>query len=305
VLLGNGDGTFRTRTVAALGGDGATVATADFNGDGVLDLAAGTIADGNVRILIGRGDGTFNSTVSLTTDDIYITSLAIGDINGDGDTDMIAGGYSPFPTVTIFLGNGNGTFTAGVSFEVGGTFGLGLADLNGDGNLDLFSGGAGSIALGRGDGTFGTVTTVSGGSEVGRAADFNRDGVLDLLMMDGSGEMIVHFASTRNGVSPLLSFKLTSRADALQALSQFGQALNRLSTQRGIIGAFQSRITVAGNVLQTSTENFAAAAGRIKDSDLAEESSRIVRTQILQQAASAVLAQANQQPALAITLLTA
>jgi flagellin len=73
--------------------------------------------------------------------------------------------------------------------------------------------------------------------------------------------------------------------------------------QRGEIGAFQSRTDVAINVLQVSSENFKAAESRIRDADIADESSRLVRLNILQQAASSVLAQANQQPALAFQLL--
>ena len=89
----------------------------------------------------------------------------------------------------------------------------------------------------------------------------------------------------------------------MSALPILDRKLQQLATQRGVIGAFQARLTVAGNVLEAAVENYAGASGRIKDADVAGESARLVRTQILQQAASAVLAQANQQPALALTLL--
>lgn len=135
----------------------------------------------------------------------------------------------------------------------------------------------------------------------------NLDGVLDLVTagFDGmNGSVSVRLAATTSGISPLLPFRLTSRADALQALSEFDHALDRLTVQRGVIGAFQSRITVAGHVLRASADNSQTAAARIKDADIAQESASLVRTQILQQAASAVLAQANQAPALAIRLLS-
>jgi flagellin len=92
-------------------------------------------------------------------------------------------------------------------------------------------------------------------------------------------------------------------ADARQTLSQFRQKGDQLTLQRGELGAFQSRVGVAVNVLQVSAENFKSAESRIRDADVAEESSRSIRLSILQQAGSSVLAQANQQPALAITLL--
>jgi flagellin len=79
-------------------------------------------------------------------------------------------------------------------------------------------------------------------------------------------------------------------ADARQALPVFQRKQEQLAAQRGQIGAFQSRIGVAVNVLQVTSENFKAAESRIRDADIAAESSQLVRLNILQQAASAVLA---------------
>ena len=92
-------------------------------------------------------------------------------------------------------------------------------------------------------------------------------------------------------------------SDARWAMSLMDQKLSQLSTQRGTIGAFQSRLTTAINVLQSRTENYAGAEARIKDADVAAESASLTRLQILQQAATSVLAQANLQPQLALTLL--
>jgi flagellin len=71
-----------------------------------------------------------------------------------------------------------------------------------------------------------------------------------------------------------------------------------------VIGAFQSRLDVALSVLQSSRDNFITAGSRIRDADIAAESADLVRAQILQRAAAGVLAQSNQQPALALQLLT-
>jgi len=79
--------------------------------------------------------------------------------------------------------------------------------------------------------------------------------------------------------------------------------LTNLAKQRGVIGSFQSRVQVALNNLTSSKENFKAAESRIKDADIAMESANLTRIQIVQQAGAAVLAQANQAPALALTLL--
>lgn len=134
--------------------------------------------------------------------------------------------------------------------------------------------------------------------------DFNGDGVLDLVTADNGPDTAgVLLGRTKDGVAPLLPFSLKTLSGARQALPDFKRKREQLTTQRGEIGAFQSRIDVARNVLEVSSENFRAAESRIRDADIAEESSRLVRLNILQQAASSILAQANQQPALALQLL--
>ena len=108
---------------------------------------------------------------------------------------------------------------------------------------------------------------------------------------------------TRTGVAPLLEFSLKTQADSKYALELMKQKLSQLSVQRGVIGANQSRIQTATSNLSVSSENFIAAESRIVDVDVAEESASLMRADIIQQAAASVLAQANQQPALALRLL--
>ena len=101
----------------------------------------------------------------------------------------------------------------------------------------------------------------------------------------------------------MLQFSLKTKSDALQSMGMLDRALENLAKQRGTIGASQSRVNIAISNLQTARENFNAAESRIRDADIAAEAGNLVRTQILQQAASSVLAQANQGPALALKLL--
>lgn len=313
VRLGNGDGSFGATTNFQMDLTASNaIKLGDINGDGVLDLVScgtgGGVGTSTVRL--GTGAGTFGSAVSYTMDTVNANDVELADLNGDGRLDLITCGSSGSGTSHVRLGLGDGTFGSAVSYSMQGNA-LELGDMNGDGFLDLVTSGDGGaspsvvVGLGKGDGSFGSSTTyqIDLSTSISLTlGDVSGDGVLDVLS-GGGGSVAVMSANAVAGISPLLSFWLTSRADALQALSQFDRALNRLSTQRGIIGAFQSRITVAGNVLQASAENYATASGRIKDADVAQESANLVRTQILQQAASSVLAQANQQPALAITLL--
>ena len=87
------------------------------------------------------------------------------------------------------------------------------------------------------------------------------------------------------------------------ALDAVNRAIDSLATTRGTLGAAESRLRVAINNLSVARENFAAAESRIRDVDVASEAAELTRLGILQQAGAAVLAQANQQPALALNLL--
>jgi len=80
-------------------------------------------------------------------------------------------------------------------------------------------------------------------------------------------------------------------------------AIARVSEELGSIGAVQNRLSYAVNNLFSMKENYQTAYSRIVDADIATETANLVRQQVLQQAATAMLAQANQQPALALQLL--
>jgi flagellin-like hook-associated protein FlgL len=307
-MFGRGDGTFQSDITIA---DGVgSIELADLNGDGCLDLIGRDGgANTELKVLLGKGNGSFSSAMTYFMNDIFVTEFTVGDLNNDGYVDLISGGSNFVHgfNVSTRLGNGDGTFSALVSqSNLEESTGMEMIDINGDGNLDLLEGlttGGSAILFGLGDGTFGSQLTIAYEGRNVAVGDTNSDGVQDFVLA-GYGEILSYRTNTAFGINPLLPFSLVTRYGARQALTEFGKVSNRLSSQRGTIGAFQSRVGVAGNVLQASSENYAAAAGRIKDADIADESSRLVRTQILQQAASAALAQANQQPALALQLLS-
>lgn len=90
---------------------------------------------------------------------------------------------------------------------------------------------------------------------------------------------------------------------AKTALDAVKLAINSITTSRGSLGAAESRLNVAINNLEVSKENLLSAESRIRDVDVASEAAELSRVTILQQAATAVLSQANQQPSLALSLL--
>ena len=109
--------------------------------------------------------------------------------------------------------------------------------------------------------------------------------------------------------SSTLNFAITGSTDNLSqvssrsALDAIQLAISSITRARGTLGAAESRLNVAIENLQVARENFQAAESRIRDVDVAQESAELTRLNILQQAAAAVLGQANQQPQLALSLL--
>jgi flagellin len=101
----------------------------------------------------------------------------------------------------------------------------------------------------------------------------------------------------------IASQSLSTASSARAAMAVFDSAISALSQSRAKIGAVQSRMTIAVNNLSTAQENLSAANSRIRDVDVASETANMTRFQILTQAGVAVLGQANQLPALAMSLL--
>jgi hypothetical protein len=144
VLLGNGDGTFQAQQSYFVGIFPLEVAVADFNGDGkpdlVLDLPCGTdsncVSDGSVGVLLGNGDGTFQDVVNYAATGMDTARVGTGYFGKNNTPDIIALNYQTFD-LTVFKGNGDGTFAPGQDFGVGSNpVSVGTGDLNGDGHDD-------------------------------------------------------------------------------------------------------------------------------------------------------------------------
>ena len=310
IFIGNGDGTFQDAVTYTAGFNTRDVNLADLNGDNILDMitASGGSND-DLNVSFGNGDGTFQTAISYAGGaDLW--KFTLGDLNGDGALD-IASANGSGNEVTVFMGNGNGSFGSAVTYTGGTKIDeIDLADFNGDGVLDMVTANRdsdnASVFIGNGDGTFQSAVlyTAGNGAWGANVGDLNGDGVIDFVITNAySNDVTIFLGKTRGGVNPLLPFNLKDKAEALQALAPLDRKLETLNIQRGFIGAFQSRLQVSKNVLQVNTENLKAAESRIKNADIAEEAANLIRTQILQEASSAVLAQANQQPKLAIELL--
>jgi len=169
-----------------------SMVAADFNRDGKQDIA---IADhGNLWILLGKGDGTFQTPVTYTVG-ISPWSVATGDLNGDGIPDLVVPDYDG-KLIYLLIGNGDGTFqiTAGPSTTERPEFAA-LVDVNGDHQLDLvvIDSPYVSVFLNQGNGTFGNeIDFQPTGTPMAVAwADFDGNGTLDLAVAEISSVTIL------------------------------------------------------------------------------------------------------------------
>jgi FG-GAP-like repeat/Abnormal spindle-like microcephaly-assoc'd, ASPM-SPD-2-Hydin len=191
-LLGKGNGTFQTPVYYSAGFGPRSIAVADLNHDGNLDLAVSGGLDPVISILFGNGDGTFQPAVDVSMNSAP-TYVAVGDFNGDHIPDLIA---VDSPYISVLLGNGDGTFQPPVDTPFSPAPSIGIGDFNRDGKLDvaaaLQSGIASTVTilLGNGDGTFQPGASYDIGT-VGLSpvavADFRGVGILDLAIACGDG----------------------------------------------------------------------------------------------------------------------
>ncbi len=119
----------------------------------------------------------------------------------------------------------------------------------------------------------------------------------------GVDTMAVTLSSVTQSALTISSLNIGSSGDASAAIVALDNAINAVSTARGSFGAYQNRLSSAVSALQVRSENLSAANSRIMDVDIARETANLTKATILQQAALSVLAQANNQPSAALTLL--
>jgi hypothetical protein len=220
-MKGDGKGDFTAASPASVAftgqlaaGTATTVVFADFNNDGFLDFAGSSAANFEVQVYINNGANTaYNAPLALdTTNHKYESCFNLaGDLSKHpGAADIVSancdnGVANRTGNVTVFVNNGNGTFTnsnVGTYYTAGAwPTGLAIADINGDGNNDLVvtdqQAGDVTVLLGNGDGTLQDSPSsvgyaIGGGPRTGGAinfnpalvADFNGDGHLDLMLPD-------------------------------------------------------------------------------------------------------------------------
>ncbi len=269
LLLNNGEGSFRPQIQLAVGAAPRAVAVGDFNGDGLPDVATAKQLSGTVSVLLGQGNGTFGAPLVFAASsglDFTPSSIAVGDMNGDGRPDLvinsIGGEDSPVSQLGVLLGNGDGSFRAPIfnSPGTGGDGDVALGDFNNDGRLDAAVGGEAAlpdgltVLNGDGDGTFQPFVTLrvsTGGNDPFgvAAADLNGDGRVDLVAANTSSNTVGVLLNTARPVTAAATTTTLRTSTATAAFGQIETLTATVSSQAGTpIGfvTFRDGSTVLG-----------------------------------------------------------
>ena len=286
VLAGAGN----TLTIGATTANGATANGLQINITGNTSDALSVTATGNtIDIKFADTTGTNNSAAN-----IQAAIRALGTVNGVDVTNWTATGAG---TVTAGLASGGITPPGVVSMASGVTQGLAITATNGVSETVNIATNATSVSF---TGNFNglTLTKNSGSTTV---ASF---GATNLTVANNtstsatfSGGVLSAEANAAGGIN------VSTQAAANTAITTIDDAIKMVSSERGKLGAYQNRLEHTINNLGTSSENLSAAESRIRDVDMAKEMMEFQKNNILNQASTAMLAQANQQPQGVLQLL--
>lgn len=252
VLLGLGDGTFGPGSTFAISGDGpAAVALADFDGDGLLDLATANVVSDDASLLRGNGDGSFGAETRFAAGDLPVALAS--DLDADADADLVVAARSA-DALIVLLGNGAGGFSPGARLPAGnGPLAVVALDVDGDGWIDLLSCDAMSASLtvehGRGGGSFDGPLLLTAGMRptTVAVADLDGNGTQDLAITDAGpdpsvpGSVVVRLGLGGAAFGPESSYEVGGRPTGIAVGDFDGDGIFDL------VVAGSTTVTLSGN----------------------------------------------------------
>lgn len=273
-----------------------------------LDRIANTTSFGGKKLLDGSFQTTTfqvgsaaNETISVKLDEMSTKSLdaefSTGTIASTalGSAGVPAAASGVIAVQVTMAGGTAKTYSA--KFEVGATQEQqmqALATVINDANI-----GVGVFA--NEDGSFDIVTALSSGTDAGQIQTFTFGSGVDLTAATTGGTSIALVENTT--ANKVEDIDIGTVLGAQTAVITIDQAIQKIDAQRADLGAVQNRFENTIANLQNIAENVSAARGRIQDTDFAAETAALSKNQIMQQAGTAILAQANQLPQAVLSLL--
>lgn len=292
-IAGNGT----TQTLAVAVNDSAKTIASGINGlsslTGVTATAtttatlSGVANTGAIQFTL-QGANTNAVTISATISSTSDLSAIAQAVNAQSGTTNITAVSDKQGNLVLSDNAGNDIKLAGISAN------LDQATIRGGDNIDQVTG------LSTGQTTAATLTT-GGTNTVGGSVSFSSSAGF-AISTDGD-TTVVGAASTGSRLSSVAAIDISTAAGANAAISTVDAALTAISNNRASLGAIQNRFASTISNLQSTSENLSAARSRIQDTDFASETANLTRGQILQQAGTAILAQANSLPNGVLALL--
>lgn len=295
-----------TAIAAALNTEGTYSADAS---SGSLVITESTASGGGIPTasVTGAGATPGEYTFQLTTNVASGESINVGNVTLVEGTDFTAGADETATATAIATAlTAEGTYSASAA---SGTITLTEATASG---TDLTS--ADVSVTGSGGSGFSAQLQI--GANTGqnfqisvndmRAAALTLAGTASATVQSSDGSVTASYlntASVDNDGAAEAALDITSHDKATNAISIIDDAINLVSNERSKLGAYQNRLEHTINNLNTSSENLTAAESRIRDVDMAKEMMDFTKNNILNQAATAMLAQANQMPQTVLQLL--
>jgi hypothetical protein len=204
---------------------------ADVNRDGILDVVTADYHGNSVSVLLGTGTGMLSAKASYATlPEADTSNLAVGDLNGDGNPDVVATNPQK-ASLSVFLGHADGTLDPAIDVPIGiengyHPFSAAIGDFDGNGTADVAVGdivtGPVIVMLGNGDGTFQPLVQYDSGGlgpNIIIAVDVNLDGKLDLVTANRGGSSVSVFLGRDKGVFRKPIVTRTGAADGPYAIA--------------------------------------------------------------------------------------
>jgi flagellin len=276
-------------SVGASSTDGVSFASGTFSGIAIANAInsasiAGVTATANATTVTGAANPTA-ATVTLATGDLVINGVSI--------TGAVTSATSESDTIGLI--NSQSTLTGVTAIDNGGKIKLSAADGR---NITVTATTTGTSASGFATATATTVATVSLASTNTTAASAG----INITAVGTSGFTVANNSASLNS-GTVSNLSVATAAGANLALSTVDAALTTIDSTRAALGAYQNRFQSAINSIQTTSVNLTASRSRIQDTDFAAETAKLTRAQILQQAGTAMVAQANSAPQQVLALL--